>query len=150
MRAVIRPLLNLSLASSLKLIPRCDLEDHELAVAILLEVSPEREEIHELRPDGRAFVGPEPRMAHALLNSVAVLNIACPSALGLATPMSIMVAMGRAASAGVLFKSAEALERLHSVDTLVVDKTGTLTEGSPAAEGGIFDPQPQRRRHAAQ
>jgi Cu+-exporting ATPase len=77
-------------------------------------------------------LGPEPRFAHALLNAVAVLIIACPCALGLATPMSIMVATGRAARAGVLFKNAEALERLAAVDTLVVDKTGTLTEGKPA------------------
>jgi Cu+-exporting ATPase len=78
-----------------------------------------------------ALVGPEPRLAHALLNAVAVLIIACPCALGLATPMSIMVATGRGASAGVLFKNAEAVERLREVDTLVVDKTGTLTEGRP-------------------
>jgi len=78
-----------------------------------------------------AFVGPEPRLAHALVNSVAVLIIACPCALGLATPMSIMVGTGRGARAGVLFKNAEALELLERVDTLVVDKTGTLTEGKP-------------------
>ena len=70
-------------------------------------------------------------MAHALVNAVAVLIIACPCALGLATPMSIMVAMGRGASLGVLFKNAEAIELLRKVDTLVVDKTGTLTEGKP-------------------
>jgi Cu+-exporting ATPase len=75
--------------------------------------------------------GPEPRLAYALVNSVAVLIIACPCALGLATPMSIMVATGRGAGAGVLVKSAEALEALEKVDTLVVDKTGTLTEGKP-------------------
>ena len=75
--------------------------------------------------------GPEPRLAHALVNAVAVLIIACPCALGLATPMSIMVAMGRGATAGVLFKNAEAIEQLRKVDTLVVDKTGTLTEGKP-------------------
>lgn len=75
--------------------------------------------------------GPEPRLAHALVNGVAVLIIACPCALGLATPMSIMVAMGRGATAGVLFKNAEAIEQLRKVDTLVVDKTGTLTEGKP-------------------
>ncbi len=75
--------------------------------------------------------GPQPRLAHALINSVAVLIIACPCALGLATPMSIMVAMGKGAQAGVLFKDAEALEVLRKVDTLVVDKTGTLTEGRP-------------------
>jgi Cu+-exporting ATPase len=78
-----------------------------------------------------ATLGPEPRLAHALINAVAVLIIACPCALGLATPMSIMVATGRAAGAGVLFRNAEAIERLRDVDTLVVDKTGTLTEGKP-------------------
>ncbi len=78
-----------------------------------------------------ALLGPEPRLAHALVNAVAVLIIACPCALGLATPMSIMVATGKAAGAGVLFKNAEAIEVLRSVDTLVVDKTGTLTEGKP-------------------
>ncbi len=75
--------------------------------------------------------GPEPRMAHGLVNAVAVLIIACPCALGLATPMSIMVATGKAAQSGVLFKNAEAIEVLRKVDTLVVDKTGTLTEGKP-------------------
>ena len=89
-----------------------------------------------------AWVGPEPRMAHALINAVAVLIIACPCALGLATPMSIMVATGMGATLGVLFKNAEAIEVLRKVDTLVVDKTGTLTEGRPVlvvvktAEGG--------------
>ena len=78
-----------------------------------------------------ATVGPEPRFAYALVNAVAVLIIACPCALGLATPMSIMVGTGRGASAGVLIKNAEALELLEKVDTLVVDKTGTLTEGKP-------------------
>jgi Cu+-exporting ATPase len=78
-----------------------------------------------------AIFGPEPRMAHALLNSVAVLIIACPCALGLATPMAIMVGTGRGAVAGVLIKNAEALEILEKVDTVVVDKTGTLTEGRP-------------------
>jgi Cu+-exporting ATPase len=78
-----------------------------------------------------ALWGPNPRLAHALVNAVAVLIIACPCALGLATPMSIMVAMGRGASLGVLFKNAEAIELMRKVDTLVVDKTGTLTEGKP-------------------
>ena len=78
-----------------------------------------------------ALIGPEPRMTHALVNAVAVLIIACPCALGLATPMSIMVGTGRGAIAGVLIKNAEALEVLERVDTLVVDKTGTLTEGKP-------------------
>jgi Cu+-exporting ATPase len=76
-------------------------------------------------------LGPEPAYAYALVNSVAVLIIACPCALGLATPMSIMVGTGRGAQAGVLIKNAEALERLEKVDTLVLDKTGTLTEGKP-------------------
>jgi Cu+-exporting ATPase len=78
-----------------------------------------------------ALVGPSPRLAHAIVNAVAVLIIACPCSLGLATPMSIMVAMGRGATTGVLFKSAEAIELMRQVDTLVVDKTGTLTEGKP-------------------
>jgi len=77
------------------------------------------------------LAGPEPRMAHALVNAVAVLIIACPCALGLATPMSIMVATGKGATAGVLFRNAEAIEVLREVDTLVIDKTGTLTEGKP-------------------
>ena len=78
-----------------------------------------------------ALVGPEPAMAYALVNAVAVVIIACPCALGLATPMSIMVGTGRGATAGVLIKNAEALEVLEKIDTLVVDKTGTLTEGKP-------------------
>jgi Cu+-exporting ATPase len=78
-----------------------------------------------------ALFGPEPTMAYALVNAVAVLIIACPCALGLATPMSIMVGTGRGATAGVLIKNAEALEVLEKIDTLVVDKTGTLTEGKP-------------------
>ena len=77
------------------------------------------------------LVGPQPRLAYALVNAVAVLIIACPCALGLATPMSIMVASGKGATVGVLFKNAEAIEVLRQVDTLVVDKTGTLTEGRP-------------------
>ncbi len=92
-----------------------------------------------------AVWGPSPRMAHAIVNAVAVLIIACPCALGLATPMSIMVAMGRGATMGVLFKNAEAIELMRKVDTLVIDKTGTLTEGKPKlisvepAEG--FEPE---------
>jgi Cu+-exporting ATPase len=78
-----------------------------------------------------ALVGPEPRMVYALVNAVAVLIIACPCALGLATPMSIMVGTGRGATAGVLIKNAEALEVLEKIDTVVADKTGTLTEGKP-------------------
>ena len=79
-----------------------------------------------------ATVGPDPRLAHALVVAVAVLIIACPCALGLATPVSIMVGVGRGAQMGVLIKNAEALERMEKVDTLVVDKTGTLTEGRPS------------------
>jgi Cu+-exporting ATPase len=91
-----------------------------------------------------SFVGPEPRLAHALVNAIAVLIIACPCALGLATPMSIMVGTGRGATAGVLVKNAEALELMEKVDTLVVDKTGTLTLGKPKlitvkAESGFED-----------
>jgi Cu+-exporting ATPase len=78
-----------------------------------------------------AALGPEPRLAHALLSAVAVLIIACPCALGLATPMSVMVGTGRGAVAGVLIRDGEALERLEKVDTLAIDKTGTLTEGKP-------------------
>src|SRR5271157_1555512 len=81
------------------------------------------------------LLGPEPRLAHALVNAVAVLIIACPCALGLATPMAIMVGTGRGAQAGVLIKNAEALEVMEKVDTLVVDKTGTLTEGKPRVVG---------------
>ena len=77
------------------------------------------------------LVGPEPRFTHALVNAVAVLIIACPCALGLATPMSVMVATGKGATAGILIKNAEALEHLAKIDTVVIDKTGTLTEGKP-------------------
>jgi len=96
--------------------------------------------------------GPQPRLAHALVNAVAVLIIACPCALGLATPMAIMVGTGRGAHAGVLIKNAEALETLEKVDTLVVDKTGTLTEGKPWL-AGISVPQqenvPENERGAS-
>ena len=78
-----------------------------------------------------SWIGPEPSMVYALITAVSVLIIACPCALGLATPMSIMVATGKGASFGVLFKDAEAIETMRVVDTLVVDKTGTLTEGKP-------------------
>ena len=84
-----------------------------------------------------AMIGPQPRLAYALLNAVAVLIIACPCALGLATPLSIMVGTGRGATAGVLIKNAEALEVLGKADTLVVDKTGTLTEGKPRLESVV-------------
>jgi Cu+-exporting ATPase len=90
-----------------------------------------------------ATLGPEPRFAHAIVNAVAVLIIACPCALGLATPMAIMVGTGRGAHAGVLIKNAEVLETLEKVDTLVVDKTGTLTEGKPrvtAISGQVGEP----------
>ena len=81
--------------------------------------------------------GPEPRLAHAIINAVAVLIIACPCALGLATPMSIMVGTGRGATLGVLIKNAEALETMEKVDTLVCDKTGTLTLGKPRLTGVV-------------
>jgi len=87
------------------------------------------------------LAGPQPRLTHALINAVAVLIIACPCALGLATPMAIMVGTGRGAHAGVLIKNAEALETLEKVDTLVIDKTGTLTEGKPRVVGiGVRSP----------
>jgi Cu+-exporting ATPase len=89
---------------------------------------------------GWSIWGPEPRLALALVSAVAVLIIACPCALGLATPMAIMVGTGRGAEAGVLIRNAEALERLEQVDTLVIDKTGTLTEGKPALERVIAAP----------
>ncbi len=84
-----------------------------------------------------ALVGPDPRLAHALVVAVAVLIIACPCALGLATPVSIMVGVGRGAQMGVLIKNAEALERMEKVNTLVVDKTGTLTEGRPPSPTSV-------------
>jgi P-type Cu+ transporter len=90
-----------------------------------------------------ASMGPEPRMAYAIVNAVAVLIIACPCALGLATPMSIMVATGKGATMGVLFRNAEAIELLRTVDTLVVDKTGTLTEGKPRVLDAV--PAPGQR-----
>jgi Cu+-exporting ATPase len=86
------------------------------------------------------FVGPQPRFAHALVNAVAVLIVACPCALGLATPMAIMVGTGRGARAGILIRNAEALEIFGKVDTLIIDKTGTLTEGTPTLSAVI--PQP--------
>jgi Cu+-exporting ATPase len=86
-----------------------------------------------------AWLGPEPSLAHAVVNAVAVLIIACPCALGLATPMSIMVASGKGATAGVLFRNAEAIETLGKVTALVLDKTGTLTEGRPRLVGGPGD-----------
>jgi Cu+-exporting ATPase len=87
-----------------------------------------------------ALLGPEPKLAHALAVSVSVLIIACPCALGLATPMSVMVGLGRGAQAGVLIRNAEALERLEKVDTLIIDKTGTLTEGKPTVTAVISAP----------
>jgi Cu+-exporting ATPase len=87
-----------------------------------------------------AWLGPEPRFAHALVNAVAVLIIACPCALGLATPMSIMVGTGRGAEVGVLLRDAEALEVMERVDTVVVDKTGTLTEGRPSLTTVVAQP----------
>jgi Cu+-exporting ATPase len=89
------------------------------------------------------FLGPEPRMAYALLNAIAVLIIACPCALGLATPISMSVAMGQGARAGILFRNAEAIERMRDIDTLVVDKTGTLTLGHPALTDFMAEGMPE-------
>jgi Cu+-exporting ATPase len=89
-----------------------------------------------------SLIGPQPRFAHALVNAVAVLIIACPCALGLATPMSVMVATGRGATAGILVKYAEALELLSRIDTLVIDKTGTLTEGKPSVAQTLLSVHP--------
>ena len=86
---------------------------------------------------GWGLLGPEPSWVYGLINAVAVLIIACPCALGLATPMSIMVATGRGATNGVLFRDAAAIEKLRQVDTLIVDKTGTLTEGRPVFERAL-------------
>ena len=86
------------------------------------------------------FFGPEPSWVFGLINAVAVLIIACPCALGLATPMSVMVATGRAATQGILFRDAGAIEKMREVDTLIVDKTGTLTEGKPAFDTAVADP----------
>ncbi|QEX23841.1 copper-translocating P-type ATPase [Hypericibacter adhaerens] len=86
------------------------------------------------------FAGPEPRWTYAVLNAVAVLIIACPCALGLATPMSIMVATGKGATSGILFRDAEAIESLRTIDTLIVDKTGTLTLGKPAFHSAVAGP----------
>ena len=99
-----------------------------------------------------AIWGPEPRLSYGLIAAVAVLIIACPCALGLATPMSIMVGVGRGAQAGVLIKNAEALEHMEKVDTLVVDKTGTSTEGKPAVTASCPRPalhEPEVLRLAA-
>ena len=85
------------------------------------------------------FVGPEPRFAYAFLNAIAVLIVACPCAVGLATPISMTVAMGQGAKAGILFRNAEAIERMRDIDTVVVDKTGTLTLGHPALTDFAFD-----------
>ncbi len=90
------------------------------------------------------LLGPEPRLAYALVNAIAVLIIACPCALGLATPVSIMVGTGRGAEAGVLFRNAEALELLEQITTLVVDKTGTLTEGKPRLVTLVSQPAARR------
>ena len=91
-----------------------------------------------------AIVGPEPRLTYALVNAVAVLIIACPCAVGLATPISMTVAMGQGALSGILFRNAEAIERMRQIDTLVVDKTGTLTLGRPAMTDFFFEGIPER------
>ncbi len=97
-----------------------------------------------------ALWGPEPPYVYALVNAIAVLIIACPCALGLATPMSVMVGVGKGAQNGVLIKNAEALEKMNQVDTLIVDKTGTLTEGRPTVERlGIFDAGPAHSQREA-
>ncbi|MCB0376508.1 MAG: heavy metal translocating P-type ATPase, partial [Sinomicrobium sp.] len=83
------------------------------------------------------FFGPEPSFAYAFVNAVAVLIIACPCALGLATPMSVMVGVGKGALSGILIKNAEALEKMNTINTLIVDKTGTLTEGKPSVENAV-------------
>jgi P-type Cu+ transporter len=87
------------------------------------------------------LLGPEPSWVYGLINSLAVLIIACPCALGLATPMSIMVATGKAASQGILFRDASAIEAMRTIDTLVIDKTGTLTEGKPAFDRVVATPE---------
>src|SRR5690606_17236034 len=86
-----------------------------------------------------AFFGPEPSYVYGFINAIAVLIIACPCALGLATPMSIMVGVGKGAQSGVLIKNAEALERLNKIDTLIIDKTGTITEGKPSVGALVLD-----------
>ena len=96
-----------------------------------------------------ATFGPEPRFSFGLVAAVTVLIIACPCALGLATPMSIMVGIGRGAHAGILIRDAQALEQLESIDTLVIDKTGTLTEGKPKVVAVIAGCRRRRRRIAA-
>jgi Cu+-exporting ATPase len=95
------------------------------------------------------FFGPEPRLTYALLNAVAVLIIACPCALGLATPISVTVAMGKGARSGILFRNAEAIERMRDIDTVVVDKTGTLTLGRPALTDFLADGLPENEALAA-
>jgi len=89
------------------------------------------------------FFGPEPKFAYAFINAIAVLIIACPCAVGLATPISMTVAMGQGARAGILFRNAEAIERMRDIDTVVVDKTGTLTLGHPALTGFVADGIPE-------